>query len=118
MSAPAIRVFAFARRRPPAPVLLKPAHHSAHQDGHCCRGALTAGQRRIAYDSLGMYQQLHQAALDPLSPEAWSQTMQYSRTVSAILAADGVRWAGAVGGVAALSTLAACRLTCGASASP
>ena len=70
----------------------------------CCRGSLTAGQRRIAYDSLGMYQSLHQAALDPLSPEAWSQTMQHSRTVSAILAADGVRWAGGgrgrVGGAA------------------
>jgi len=59
-----------------------------------CRGGLSAGQRRIAYDSLGVYQQLHQAALEPLSPESWSQTARYSKTISTILAADGVRWAG------------------------
>lgn len=65
--------------------------HTFNCDHHCCRGALSAGQRRIAYDSLGCYQALRQAALEPLSPEAWGQTARYSKTVSAVLAADGVR---------------------------
>jgi hypothetical protein len=57
------------------------------------RGDLSAGQRRIAYDTQGQYQSLQGAALEPLSPAAWSATLQYSRTVSAILGADGVRCA-------------------------
>lgn len=52
---------------------------------------LSSGLRRIAYDSLGVYQQLHAAALDPRSPEAWAQARRYAQTVSAILGADGVR---------------------------
>lgn len=57
-----------------------------------CRGWLSAGQRRIAYDSLGAYQQLQQASLEPLTPESWAQAARYSKTVGAVLAADGVRW--------------------------
>lgn len=59
-----------------------------------CRGSLSAGQRRIAYDSLGAYQQLQQTALEPLTPDAWAQAARYSKTVGAVLAADGVRWGG------------------------
>ena len=66
---------------------------------HECRGAQGPAQRRIAYDSLGLFQQLQQRAPEPLSPEAWSQTMQYSRTVSTVLAPDGVRCALAEAGV-------------------
>lgn len=56
-------------------------------------GSLSAGQRRIAYDSLGAYQQLQQTALEPLTPDAWAQAARYSKTVGAVLAADGVRGA-------------------------
>ena len=49
----------------------------------------------MAYDSLGMYQQLAQAGCEPRSPEGWAATRRYAAAISAILAADGVRcgWA-------------------------
>lgn len=56
-------------------------------------GQLSAGQRRVAFDSLGMYQQLQSAGHDPRGPEAWAAARRYAAAVSAILAADGVRGA-------------------------
>ena len=59
------------------------------------RGCLPASQRRIAYDSLGKFQALQQRAAarggDTRSPEAWADVLDYSDTISAILAADGMR---------------------------
>ncbi|PRW33780.1 nuclear pore complex NUP85 [Chlorella sorokiniana] len=56
-------------------------------------GQLSAGQRRVAFDSLGMYQQLQAAGHDPRGTEAWAAARRYAAAVSAILAADGVRGA-------------------------
>lgn len=49
----------------------------------------------MAFDSLGMYQQLRQGGAEALSPDSWAQAHRYAKTVSSILAADGVRcgWA-------------------------
>lgn len=58
---------------------------------HPNRGQLSAGQRRVAYDSLGMYQQLAQLGTEALSPDGWAASQRYAQAVSAILAADGVR---------------------------
>lgn len=75
------------RRRPPSePCFRRPPPRRPPR-----RGQLSAGQRRVAYDSLGMYQQLQGAGLEPLSPEAWAAAHHFTTTVSAILAADGVR---------------------------
>lgn len=55
------------------------------------RGQLSAGQRRVAFDSLGMYQQLQAAGHDPRGAEAWAAARRYAAAISAILAADGIR---------------------------
>lgn len=78
------------RRSLPPPVwpLFTPLPVCCHS---ACRGQLSAGQRRVAFDSLGMYQQLQAAGHDPRGPEAWAAARRYAAAVSAILAADGVR---------------------------
>ena len=55
---------------------------------------MPATQRRIAYDSLGVYQALQQRReeRDLRSPEAWAEVLEYSQTISTILGADGSGW--------------------------
>ncbi len=96
-----------------------------------CRGQLSAGQRRVAFDSLGMYQQLQGAEHDPRGAEAWAAARRFAAAVSAILAADGIRCAVALvlcpcpcqlvyfyAAVIRLWAMLACMLACMAVAQP
>ena len=87
-------------------IIGQPGVHSPLRSLSCCpiapdryakrvasrrRGSLSAGARRIAYDSLSQFQALQSAQLEPLTPDAWVQAARYSKTISEVLSADGVR---------------------------